>query len=263
MFIWLANKIGIRTRQQFRLLLRGIAIFFITVSGFAVGLLMELHLFWWSGLPFAVLLLSTIFEFILGDYFAERNYPFETEKKLDLLERRLGARAVESISEKLMRIIQGCKACDTSQISGTVHIIVELTPTPESVYRHGLLQLTDYVGPYGGSKGRITTLEEGVIGRCARTGKTEHVNFADKDEYYRRMVEEFGFSKKEASLHTTIARSFIAEPLILKTETEYKIIGVLYFFTTEMQAFPQAFREINLKEKALDLVDLLKTIALI
>ena len=259
MLVAFARRLGIRTRRQFRLTLRGIAVVVGVGSGFAIGLLLELSLFWWSALPFVLLLIVTIVEFVLGDYLAEQNYPIETEKKLDLLERRLGVLAVQSIEEKLKRIIGNFQACDTSQISGTVHISVELTPSPEVQERYGLLQLTNYVGPHGGSKGRITTLEEGVIGRCARTGKKEVVNFSDLDDYRRRMVEEFGFSRKEAEKRTTIARSYIAEPLILGLD----LIGVFYFFSSEPQVFPHAARDSNLSSNAQDLVDLLKTISIV
>ena len=167
--------------------------------------------------------------------------------------------AVQAIEEKLRRIIGNFQACDTSQVSGTVHIIVELTPSPEVRGRNGLLQLTHYVGPYGGSKGRITPLEKGLIGRCARTGKTEVVNFSDVDEYRRRMVEEFGYSNAEAEGHTTVARSYMAEPLALGGE----VVGVIYFFSPEPQVFPHAARDSNLSSSAQDLVDLLKTASIV
>jgi hypothetical protein len=254
-----AKKLGIRTRRQFRLAIRWLAVVIGVGSGFAVGLLMELHWFWWSAVPGVLLLLATIVEFVFGDYIAEQSYPMETEKKIALLERRLGALAVQSIADKLTRRIASFQACDTSQISGTVHVIVELPPSPEMKERYGLLQLTNYVGPHGGSKGRITTLEKGIIGRCARTGKMEFVNFADANEYRRRMVEEFGFSKEEAERHTTIARSYIAEPLFLGP----KIIGVLYFFSSEPQVFPYAADASDLKSDTQDLVDLLKTVSIV
>ncbi|GAF86355.1 unnamed protein product, partial [marine sediment metagenome] len=43
-------------------------------------------------MPLVLLIVSTIFEFILADIVAERSYPTETEKKLALLERQLGIR---------------------------------------------------------------------------------------------------------------------------------------------------------------------------
>jgi hypothetical protein len=255
----IARILGIKTRRQFRLAFRTLAVVVGVASGFAVGLLMELHWFKLSVLPGTLLLVATLVEFVLGDYIAEQNYPIETEKKLALLEERLGALAVERIGRKLQRIILTFEACDKAQVSATVHIVVELTPSAEVKQRYGLLQLTDYVGPYGGSKGRITTLEKGIIGKCARTGRRESVNFADVAEYLRRMVEEFGFSKEEAERHTTIARSYLAEPLSLGP----KIIGVLYFFTSEPQVFPYAARDSDLSSDAKDLIDILETISIV
>jgi hypothetical protein len=253
------QRIGIRTRQQFRLALRGLLIVLVVCSGYVIGLLVQQGQFWWSAVPFVVLLVATLLEFVLGDYIAEQNYPIETEAKLDLLERQLGVRAVQSISDKLNRIIQSFKACDVGKISGTVHVLITLTPSPEHKDRLGLLQLTHYVGPLGGSKGRITTLDKGIIGRCARTMKQEHVNFSTRSEYLERMVQEFGFSLTEAVLHTTVARSYIAEPLMIGPQ----LVGVLYFFTTEAQVFPLAAREADLPAKGQDIVELLKTIALV
>lgn len=255
----LTKAVGIRTRRQFRLALRAAAIIIGACSGYAVALLLTKSLLWWSVIPFLILLFSTVFEFILADLLTEHRHPFDTEKKLDLLERKLGARAVQNISQKLERIIMNFKACDQSKISGTVHLVVEMAPSPEGKLRYGLLQLTNYVGPRGGSKGRITTLDQGIIGRCARTGRIEHVNFADEAEYRNRMVEEFGFSKEEAELHTAIARSYIAIPII----TESRIVGVLYFFSTEPQVFPIAASDSNLMEKTQDLLDVLRTASIV
>ena len=203
----------------------------------------------------------TFLEFIFADRIAEKRYPLETEKKLALLEEKLGTLAVRSISEKLGRIISSFNACDQSRISGTVHLIVELLRSPEGKARNGLLQLTEYVGPKGGHKGRITTLDQGIIGRCARTGKIEHVNFLNENEYRSRMVEEFGFSKKESDTHTKIARSYLAIPLVADSEPDP--IGVLYFFSTEPQVFPIAASDSGLDAKALDVLDVLKTASIV
>lgn len=231
----------------------------MTSSGYAVALLIAETKLWWSALPFAVLVISTIFEFVVADRTAEHRYPVETEAKLDLLERKLGTRAVESISDKLQRIIFGFKACDQTCISGAVHVVIELNSSLEGRTQFGLLQLTEYSGPGRGSKGRITTLDQGIIGRCARTGRIEHVNFADEAEFRNRMVEEFGFSKREADAHTKIARSYLAVPMINGSEQ----VGVLYFFSTEPQVFPNAARDSDLEAQAKDVLDVLKTASIV
>jgi hypothetical protein len=261
----IARRVGIRTRRQFRLALRGVAVIVITLCGYALAVMLEMKLFTLSAVPLVILAAATMFEFVLSDRIAERSYPFETEKILDLLERQLGRRAVESITEKLERIIGSFQACDHKRISGTVHVLVNLDPTPEGETRVGLLQLTDYIGPASGSKGRITTLDQGVIGRCARTGKPEYVNFADYAEYQERMVEEFGFSDEEAKRHTKIARSYVTEPLVLSRQLDNteEVVGVLYFFSAEPQVFPHAARQTDLTSQAKDIVQLLKTTAIV
>ena len=259
MLAWFAKRLRIRTRRQFRMTFRGLAVFLVAATGYAVAVLLALSAIWWSVIPFLVLLAASIAEFALGDYFADRSYPIETEQKLEWLEQKLGARAIRSIEEKLKRIVASFEACDTSRVSGTVHILTPLPPSPEAPIRQGLLQLTDYVGQFGGRKGRVLPIERGVIGRCARTGKTEVANFASLEEYRRRMVEEFGFSSAQISEYTTIARSYIAEPLVF----ESNIIGVLYFFSSEPQVFPHSASNSNLAASALDLVDLLKAAAMV
>jgi len=255
----IASGLHIKTRRQFRLTVRALAVIVAATSAFGVGVFVEFHWFRRATAAFVVGLTATLVELILGDYLAEHTYPFETEKKLEILEHRLGEAAVRAITEKLRRIIASFAACDTRQISGTVHILVELSGSAEDKVRYGLLQLTDYVGPHGGSKGRITTMEKGIVGRCARTAKTEYVNFADVHVYRKRMVEEFGFSRAETERHTTFAKSYIAEPLMLGPN----VIGVLYFFSSEAQVFPHAAREADLTSKAQDLVDLLKIVSIV
>jgi hypothetical protein len=261
----IAREYGIQTQREFRLAVRIFAIFAGTIIAFAVAILLQIELFFWSVLPFLGLLGAAILEFLVSEPAAKQEYPYETEQILAMLERQLGQRAVEGISDKLGRIIQSFRVCDHSRISGTVHVIVPLAPTPEQRARSGLLQLTNYVGRHGGRKGRITTLEQGIIGRCARTGETEYVNFADNEEYRRRMVEEFGFSKAEAESHTTIARSYMAQPLVLSDSADdtHPTVGVLYFFSTEPQMFPRAAEESNLASNAEDVVQALKIAAIV
>ena len=111
----------------------------------------------------------------------------------------------------------------------------------------------------GGSKGRITTLDQGIIGRCARTGKTEYVNFSDEREYqgewWRNLVSQW----EQAESRTTIARSYIAVPLF----EIHELSASWYFFSTEPQVFPHAARESNLAESAQDLVAILRTASIV
>jgi hypothetical protein len=247
------------TRRRFRLALRAALVTVGLIAGYTITLAVEFKHYGFSTLAFAVLLAATLLEFVWGDSIAERSYPYETERKLALLEDKLGAKVIEAAREKLTRTIASFRACDQSKISGTLHVIVDLQPSAESSVRYGLLQLTDYVGSYGGRKGRITTLEKGIIGRSARTGRRECVNFGSAEEYRSRMVEEFGFSARDANSHTTIARSYLAEPLL----QEGQPIGVLYFFSTEPQTFPISARDSDLPAVAEDLVGLLRAISMI
>ncbi len=251
-FFNVLRALGIRTHRAFRLLLRGLALLVGAVAAYRVSYLMEKGDFDGSAIAFGVVLAAAIFEFIVGDLWADRSFPFDTERKLALLEKRLGRNAIETISKRLAEETAHFKGCDTSVISSTVHIFTELTATADHRVRKGLLQLTDYVGPKGGKKGRITLITQGIIGRCARTGELETVDFAHDAEYRSSMVRDFGFTKEEAARHTTTARSYMAIPL---TNDEGAIVGVLYFFSIEPQVFPQAANIERLHDLAREIVN--------
>jgi GAF domain len=209
---------------------------------------------WWH---FGVILTAVV-EFVLADVLADRSFPFDTERKLALMEKRIGAKVIEEISDLLSKTIGEFRGCNNSMVSATVHIVAELTSTADQRIRKGLLQLTDYVGPDGGQKGRVTLITQGVIGRCARSGQIETVGFADEKEYLDEMVRYFGFSTEEAERHTKTGRSYLAVPLLRNRE----IVGVLYFFTSEPQVFPRAADLDRLNRVAGTVIGLIKVTGL-
>ena len=228
-------------------------------AGFASEVWIELHQFLIALVPLAFLIVVGLLEFVVADVLADLNYPLETEQKLKLLEQQLGSRAVSNISAMLRELIGKFEGCDNTQISATVHLVIDLSPTPEHQTRQGLLQLTDYAGPHGGKKGRITTIDQGIIGRCARTGKTEYTNFADETEYRDRMVREFGFTRQQADSHTKVARSYLAHPI----GRDSQVLGIMYFFSTEPQVFPNAADLDDLVEVADGILRILSTAAIV
>jgi len=175
--------IGIRSHRSFRLAIRGTALIVGLLAGYRVGIHMELQEFSQGFWIFLIVLATAILEFVLADVLADQSFPFDTERKLALMERRIGIDAIQTISDRLKHTIREFRGCNTSLVSGTVHVLAELNSTNDSRTRYGLLQLTDYVGPDGGKKGRVTLINQGIIGRCARTEQLESVDFADADEY--------------------------------------------------------------------------------
>ena len=250
---------GIRTHRAFRLTLRAIALAGGLYAAFRVSVLLEQSEFDSAWVIYLVVIAAAFLEFVLADVLADRSFPFDTERKLELMERRLGRDVIDTISDRLQQVISEFRGCDTSQISACVHVLAELTATADQRIRIGLLQLTDYVGPYGGSKGRITLITQGVIGRCARTRTMEIVNFADTTDYIESMVREFGFTQAETEGHTKTARSYLAFPLHHRSQ----IVGVLYFFTTESQVFPRAARVERLEEVAREIVNYVKLLRIL
>lgn len=249
---------GIRTHRSFRLTIRAMALFSGLCAGFYVSVQLEQNNFQVGFYFFLIVIVASVLEFILGDMFADRSFPFDTERKLSLMEERLGSNAIDFISSRLRQTINEFVGCDSGSVSATVHVIAELNATNDSRTRYGLLQLTDYVGPEGGRKGRVTLINQGIIGRCARTLKMETADFSDVAEYKNSMVRDFGFTKEEARKHTITARSYLAYPL----KSDEALIGVIYFFTEEPQVFPKAAKNAQLDRLATEFVNYLKLVQL-
>lgn len=254
----LFELVGIRTHRKFRLTIRFIALLIGLLVGFHVSVLIELNSFDKGFMYFSIILIAAMVEFVFADVLAEQSFPYDTERKLFLMEEKLGADAISVISDLLENAISNFVACERDQVCATVHIKAELNDTSESHNRFGLLQLTDYVGPTGGKKGRVTQINQGIIGRCARTETIESVDFADENEYRNSMVREFGFTKEEANQHTNSARSYLAYPLI----GSGKLVGVIYFFTTEPQVFPSVIDLNQLEHLAKQILNIIKIVGL-
>jgi hypothetical protein len=261
------SKIGIRTHRSFRLTIRAVALVVGVCAGFAISVMIQESRYWSAGLVFVIVLLAGFIEFVIADVLADRSFPFDTERKLELMEGQLGQKGIAGVADKMRELIGQFRACDQSQVRATVHVFVPLMPTADQPARRGLLQLTDYVaravpvdpGVTRRRKGRIIPVNQGIIGRCARTGAMETVGFADMGEYREAMVRDFGFTPEEAEKHTTSARSYLAFPL----RAEEEVVGVLYFFTTEPQVFPRAADREQLESGARDIVRLLELVTFV
>ncbi len=258
-FIGVLKRIGIRTHRSFRLAIRAFALLLGLSAGFFVSVQIEVGHFEIAFWLFLIVTGAAVLELILGDLFADQSFPFDTERKLSLMEKRLGMETISTISRRLEETIGVFKNCDISSVSATVHLVAELNGDLGSRSNYGLLQLTDYVGPEGGRKGRLTLINQGIIGRCARTEEIETVNFIDVNEYRCSMVRDFGFTKQEASLHTTSARSYLAYPL----KSEGLLIGVIYFFSDEPEVFPGSIEGAHLDQVAQEFVNYLKIVQLV
>ena len=240
----------ITTQRRLRLTLRFVALLVGLLAAFAMSVHLESHDFYAAGKWYVLVVIGALAEFVFADAIAERSFPYDTERKLALMEKRLGRKAIETIALRLRQAISELRGCDSSMVSATVHVITELSATPDQRVREGLLQLTEYVGREGGRKGRITLITQGIIGRCARTKMLETVDFADADEYAESMVRDFGFSAHEAEGHSKLGRSYLAFPLKYRS----RVVGVLYFFSREPQVFPSAIELQRLEELAREVV---------
>jgi hypothetical protein len=246
---------GIRTHRGFRLRLRGTALLIGLIATFIFSVALQLMDFDAALYAFLVVLFAAFLEFLIADDLADHSFPFDTERKLELMEKRIGAQAISMISKRLTENIREFKGCDTSKVSATVHILTEISPESlQKTTSFGLLQLTDYVGPEGGRKGRITHVTKGIIGRCARTENMETVDFADADEYHSSMVKDFGFTNEETERHTKTGRSYLAYPI----KNKGRIVGVLYFFSSQPQVLPHATNQTALDRLAKEVLNLIE-----
>lgn len=151
-FYILLRLVGIRSHRSLRLSIRFIALVVGLYCAFRVGVFIQAGKSstaeWWH---FGVIV-AAIAEFVFADVLAERSFPFDTERKLALMEKRIGENVIGVVTQRLSGMISEFRGCDSSLISATVHIITELTATADQRVRKGLLQLTDYVGPDGGKR---------------------------------------------------------------------------------------------------------------
>ena len=221
--------------RLFRLRFRLYSVFFGLLSGFWAGVFIQENLYqlaFWAALGTIV---STVVELIVADLWTQSRFPASTRTLLGRLQINYD-RVNEHVPIYVQELINSLRGCDTKKISGTVHLRVPLN-TLSGEREEALVQLTGYAGAgYGGKAWRFTPASKGVIGRCLRTGCQETVNFASEDEYQKRMVAEFGFSRGEAGTHTKTARSYLAEPIVATDG----FVGVLYLFSTEENVFPRA-----------------------
>lgn len=126
--------------------------------------------------------------------------------------------------------------CDQNSVSGTFHLMVDLSSPRGEVSVPTLVKVTDYSNGFRGSRWRFVEVGKGLIGRYSRTRVPEHVSFADPADYNERMVEEFGDTEDEIKEHTRDGRSYWAQPVFSGKEQ----IRVLFLFSTEQGVFPAA-----------------------
>jgi hypothetical protein len=120
-------------------------------------------------------------------------------------------------------------------LHATVHLVVRRPKCDCKRTDPGLIQICQYASTGqcdGGPPFRVSSIYQGLIGRCFRSGKLHTVNFASLAEYERRMVQEFGFTPDSAKRHDGSGRSYLAAPISAGTE----IIGVLFLYTTQRTA---------------------------
>jgi len=242
-------------RKLFRLKLRVIAIAVGVIAALVMSILVQEEYYYWAFVPVAFIILASLAEFVIADILTEKIYPARTEDLLEKLESRF-REYHDRTRETISKTIGAMRACDKSRISGVFHLVVDLYPSisigdkPE----RALVQVTNYSGDLGGKRWRFTLATKGLIGRCLRTGRAECVNFSTVEEYRERMVSEFGFLPDEVALHTQEARSYWAEPVFVRDQ----MVGVIFFFSTEIQVFPLAIEETLMKSSAREIAAFLE-----
>jgi hypothetical protein len=193
----------------------------------------KLHV--WALLPTLFILIAALIEFFLGDFLTEKRFPSRTERMLNTYQQKV-FNLHNTLLENLQSVISSLRSCDLQQVNATLHLLVNVYSSHDHEQKPAFFQITSYTGQLSGGQWRFNDVSKGVIGRCYRTRKVEHVNFSNENEYESRMVCEFGYNVEEMKSHAMSARSYLAHPLFNNSE----FIGVLYLFTAEAQVFPKA-----------------------
>lgn len=195
-------------------------------------------MYFWAAIPGSALGLLSVAEFVVVDLVVDSRFSRESADFLERLQRRLAATSThDEVLGVLSECVHSFVGCDRERISSTLHLAIETIEAGTPTTSTGLVQISDYTRHgLGGRRWRVLHATKGIVGRCVRVGYTVHVNFHTDAEYRRRMVEEFGFTQAEAMRHTKAARSYLAVPV----HSLGDLVGVMYFFSTEPQVFPNA-----------------------
>lgn len=246
---------AIPLRRRARVVARIVILSLAAIAAYIFSVAMEAHAYAWAIIPATALFALSLTEFVVADIVVDSRFPPETTQFLEQLTARLAATPTH---DEVVAALERCKrkfvGCDATAVSAALHLIVQLYSEPENSLHPGLVQLSEYAGDARGRPGRVLHATKGIVGRCVRTKTKVHVNFADEDEYRRRMVEEFGFTQTEADGHTTSGRSYLAFPVPPDGEP----VAVMYFFSTEPQVFPLAASDDDLADTAAEIGGLLR-----
>ena len=240
-------------RKRFRIVGRSICLVVGFIFAYWAVILIGKGSYFFAFFPSIVVFIASFAEFILMDVFTEKIYPARTEKILADLEEKI-PKIEKNLSDELDSARNALKGCNIDQVSITLHLKVSVYSTVDEGSEDAFIQIIDYRGRFGGKRWRTVNATKGIIGRCLRTGKTEIVNFASEEEYDRRMVEEFSFTREEANKHTKPARSYWAHPVFSRDE----LVGVIYLFSNELQVFPKAVKKLRLDQSAKHIANLLE-----
>lgn len=247
---------GIPQRNRYRVYARLGAIFAAAVAAYVFTVLVQERQYLWALMPAFLLAVATIAEFAVTDLILDKRFPAESAALLDRLQQKLATTPINSeIVAALSSCVRGFRGCDPSKISSTLHLRVDVLSEVDSQIVPSLIQVAAYTRPsLGGPRWRVLNPAVGLVGRCLRLDDLVWVNFRDRAEYDHRMVAEFGFAPNEVERHTTSARSYLAYPL----RDGGRLVGVLYFFSTEPQVFPVAAESNQLDRASEEVLRLLR-----
>lgn len=243
-------------RQRYRVRARLGAILIAAIGAYVFALLIQERLYWWALLPALLLAIATIAEFIVTDILLDRRFQADSAALLKRLREKLDTTPIHNeIIDALNGCVRNFRGCDPSLVSSTLHLRVDVLADSGSDVVPSLIQVSDYTKrTLGGARWRVLDPALGLVGRCLRLDEVVWVNFRDRAEYDRRMVEEFGFAPGDVERHTTSARSYLAFPL----RSDGRLVGILYFFSTEPQVFPVAAEIAELDRAGAEVLRLLR-----
>src|SRR5262245_36347199 len=110
------RAIRITTHRRLRLTLRLIALTMGLGAAYFVSVRMEMHELTGAARLYGVVLAAALLEFMIADVLSDRSFPFDTERKLALMEKRLGRDAIKAISNRLEAQIAELQGCERSLV---------------------------------------------------------------------------------------------------------------------------------------------------
>lgn len=143
----------------------------------------------------------------------------------------IGEWSIKNDSKSLNNVLNSIYKIVKSHCGGDIRCTIWM---PCRFKKETLKQILHYI-PAGYGKGRKLHQSKGIVGRCFREKRilSEHLE-QDKD-FKKYMVENWGFTVKDAEQLSLDRRSYMSLPILNKDRDS--VLGVVYFDSDKLDEF--------------------------